>query len=209
MYNKKYCNTECCNSIRRAVEYILLTMCMHTYVDTHNGSGSCDVVQHMAHSWWNISGWSRAEWGSGMGLGLRVEWVITMTQCSQITQTTLRSPLKCSSPLHCTSLDLMEIVPVSRVLQTGLVSPRGWSISSLIRLWQPSFVQSSSSWLCISQPLLKRKMQRTGSRLILAGPGGVDGVLWTLVPFSNHPYWYGESYFDWKCNYSLNIQVFI
>ena len=25
MYNKKYCNTLCCNSIRRAVEYILLT----------------------------------------------------------------------------------------------------------------------------------------------------------------------------------------
>ena len=25
MYNKKYCNTLCCNSIRRVVEYILLT----------------------------------------------------------------------------------------------------------------------------------------------------------------------------------------
>ena len=28
MYNKKYCNTECCNSIRREVEYILLTAWM-------------------------------------------------------------------------------------------------------------------------------------------------------------------------------------
>ena len=26
MYNKKYCNTECCNSIRRVVEYILLKL---------------------------------------------------------------------------------------------------------------------------------------------------------------------------------------
>jgi hypothetical protein len=34
----------------------------------------------------------------------------------------------------------------------------------------------------------------------------VDG---TLVPLSNRPYWYGESYFDRKCNYSLNVQVFI
>src|SRR5467141_4751535 len=34
----------------------------------------------------------------------------------------------------------------------------------------------------------------------------VDG---TLFPLSNRPYWYGESYFDQKCNYSLNIQVFI
>ncbi|KAI0073911.1 hypothetical protein K474DRAFT_1602516 [Panus rudis PR-1116 ss-1] len=32
----------------------------------------------------------------------------------------------------------------------------------------------------------------------------VDG---TLVPLSTRPYWFGESYFDRKCNYSLNIQV--
>ena len=32
----------------------------------------------------------------------------------------------------------------------------------------------------------------------------VDG---TLIPLYNRPYWYGESYFDRKCNYSLNIQV--
>ena len=31
----------------------------------------------------------------------------------------------------------------------------------------------------------------------------------TLIPLSNGPYWYGESYFDRKCNYLLNIQVFI
>ena len=35
MYNKKYCNTECCNSIRRAVEYILLTV-----VDTHTAAST-------------------------------------------------------------------------------------------------------------------------------------------------------------------------
>jgi hypothetical protein len=32
----------------------------------------------------------------------------------------------------------------------------------------------------------------------------VDG---TLVPLDERPNWYGESYFDRKCNYSLNIQV--
>ncbi|KAJ6534890.1 hypothetical protein B0H19DRAFT_1322962 [Mycena capillaripes] len=32
----------------------------------------------------------------------------------------------------------------------------------------------------------------------------VDG---TLVSLFNRPFWFGESYFDRKCNYSLNIQV--
>lgn len=34
----------------------------------------------------------------------------------------------------------------------------------------------------------------------------VDG---TLVPLYERPFWYGESYFDRKCNYSLNIQVLL
>jgi hypothetical protein len=34
----------------------------------------------------------------------------------------------------------------------------------------------------------------------------VDG---TLVPLAERPYWFGESYFDRKSNYSLNIQVSI
>jgi hypothetical protein len=32
----------------------------------------------------------------------------------------------------------------------------------------------------------------------------VDG---TLVLLSKRPTWFGESYFDRKCNYSLNVQV--
>lgn len=32
----------------------------------------------------------------------------------------------------------------------------------------------------------------------------VDG---TLIPLYDRPFWYGESYFDRKCNYSLNFQV--
>lgn len=32
----------------------------------------------------------------------------------------------------------------------------------------------------------------------------VDG---TLIPLYDRPYWYGESYFDRKCNYSMNVQV--
>ncbi|KAH9905559.1 uncharacterized protein B0H18DRAFT_855416, partial [Fomitopsis serialis] len=31
----------------------------------------------------------------------------------------------------------------------------------------------------------------------------VDG---TLIPLYTWPFWYGESYFDRKCNYSLNVQ---
>ena len=31
MHNKKYCNTECCNSIKREVEYILLTFAMQAW----------------------------------------------------------------------------------------------------------------------------------------------------------------------------------
>ncbi|EPT03287.1 hypothetical protein FOMPIDRAFT_1116484 [Fomitopsis schrenkii] len=31
----------------------------------------------------------------------------------------------------------------------------------------------------------------------------VDG---TLIPLYTRPFWYGESYFDRKCNYSLNVQ---
>jgi hypothetical protein len=32
----------------------------------------------------------------------------------------------------------------------------------------------------------------------------VDGM---LVPLFERPYWYGESYFDRKSNYSMNVQV--
>jgi hypothetical protein len=32
----------------------------------------------------------------------------------------------------------------------------------------------------------------------------VDG---TLIPLARHLYWFGESYFDQKCQYSLNFQV--
>jgi hypothetical protein len=38
--------------------------------------------------------------------------------------------------------------------------------------------------------------------------GGWCMVDSTLVPLAYRPYWFGESYFDRKCNYSLNVQVF-
>jgi hypothetical protein len=34
----------------------------------------------------------------------------------------------------------------------------------------------------------------------------VDG---TLIPLAERPNWFGESYFDRKCNYSLNVQVYL
>src|SRR5882672_6794793 len=59
-------------------------------------------------------------------------WMILF---SQITQTILRLPLKHSLPLHYTNLDMMEIVQVSRVFQTGLVSCQG---SFYVRSYLPS-----------------------------------------------------------------------
>ena len=51
---------------------------MHTctYMDACDGTGSHDTVQHVAHLWWNVRGWTRAGHCSGMGMELRVEGVI-------------------------------------------------------------------------------------------------------------------------------------
>jgi hypothetical protein len=40
-----------------------------------------------------------------------------------------------------------------------------------------------------------------------AWPNGILFVDGTLIPLFDRPHWYGESYFDRKCNYSLNVQV--
>jgi hypothetical protein len=50
----------------------------------------------------------------------------------------------------------------------------------------------------------KRWVQRHSCKAWRDGWCFVDG---TLVPLDQRPTWYGESYFDRKCNYSLNIQV--
>lgn len=50
----------------------------------------------------------------------------------------------------------------------------------------------------------KRWVRKHSCRAWSGGWCLVDG---TLIPLYSRPYWYGESYFDRKCNYSLNIQV--
>ncbi|KAF8076628.1 hypothetical protein FPV67DRAFT_424863 [Lyophyllum atratum] len=49
----------------------------------------------------------------------------------------------------------------------------------------------------------KRWVERTSCKAWRDGWCMVDG---TLVTLYDRPFWYGESYFDRKCNYSLNIQ---
>ena len=46
-------------------------------------------------------------------------------------------------------------------------------------------------------------------KLCKAWRGGWCMVDGTLVPLYDRLFWFGESYFDCKCNYSLNFQVLI
>lgn len=50
----------------------------------------------------------------------------------------------------------------------------------------------------------KRWVKKHGCRAWKGGWCLIDG---TIVPLYHRPYWYSESYFDRKCNYSFNIQV--
>ncbi|KAG2112519.1 hypothetical protein DEU56DRAFT_874369 [Suillus clintonianus] len=72
---------------------------------------------------------------------------------------------------------------------------------------RPSFRKSAVS---IPYCRLKKNLQSPGLKLTScrAWRNGwclVDG---TLIPLYDRPHWYGESYFDRKSNYSLNVQVF-
>jgi hypothetical protein len=51
----------------------------------------------------------------------------------------------------------------------------------------------------------KRWVARNSCKAWRDGWCFVDG---TLIPLAFRPFFYGESYFDRKCNYSLNVQVF-
>jgi len=75
----------------------------------------------------------------------------------------------------------------------------------MVALLQPDFMKSSVRWPDeVEKEAAKRWVQDHSCKAWRDGWCFVDG---TLVPLATRPYWYGESYFDRKCRYSLNIQV--
>ncbi|KAJ7080913.1 hypothetical protein B0H15DRAFT_786879 [Mycena belliarum] len=75
----------------------------------------------------------------------------------------------------------------------------------LTAVLRPEFMQSA---VCMptaeEKEQAKRWVHEHSCRSWRNGWCFVDG---TLVPLDERPTWYGESYFDRKCNYSLNFQV--
>lgn len=75
----------------------------------------------------------------------------------------------------------------------------------MVALLQPEFMTGSVHWPSEEEKeVAKRWVQHRSCRAWRDGWCFVDG---TLIPLANRPYWYGESYFDRKCRYSLNVQV--
>ena len=72
-------------------------------------------------------------------------------------------------------------------------------------LLRPEFMRNSIRWPDEEEKeVAKEWVELHSCKAWRNGWCFVDG---TLVPLVNWPYWYGESYFDRKCQYSLNIQV--
>ena len=72
---------------------------------------------------------------------------------------------------------------------------------------QPEFMRNSVRWPDEEEKEEAKKwIQAHSCKAWRNGCYFVDG---TLVPLASRPYWYGESYFDRKCRYSLNVQVCI
>ena len=72
-------------------------------------------------------------------------------------------------------------------------------------LLQPDFMQSSVHWPDEREKDVAKKWVEGHS--CTAWRNGWCFVDGTLIPLASRPYWYGESYFDRKCRYSLNVQV--
>jgi hypothetical protein len=70
---------------------------------------------------------------------------------------------------------------------------------------RPGFMQEAVRMpTATEKEAAKRWVQQHSCKAWRNGWCFVDG---TLVPLDQRPTWYGESYFDRKCNYSLNLQV--
>ena len=75
----------------------------------------------------------------------------------------------------------------------------------MIALLRPEFMRNAVRWPSDEEKgAAKKWVQAHSCKAWRGGWCFVDG---TLVPLSTRPYWYGESYFDRKCRYSLNVQV--
>ena len=75
----------------------------------------------------------------------------------------------------------------------------------MVALLQPDFMKNSVHWPDEEEKEAARKwVQDHACRVWRNGWCFVDG---TLVPLATQPYWYGESYFDRKYQYLLNVQV--
>lgn len=80
---------------------------------------------------------------------------------------------------------------VTRRIMTALLRPD--FVSETVRYPTPEEKEQAKAWV-----------EKHSCAAWRDGWCMVDG---TLVPLAERPFWYGESYFDRKCNYSLNIQV--
>ena len=79
----------------------------------------------------------------------------------------------------------------TRRVMTAILRPQ--FMNEAVRLPTPEEKEAAKAWV-----------EKHSCKAWRHGWCFVDG---TLVPLCNRPYWFGESYFDRKCNYSLNFQV--
>lgn len=83
------------------------------------------------------------------------------------------------------------IILVTRRVMTAVLRPQ--FMAGAVRMPTASEKEKAKSWV-----------EKHSCKAWRNGWCMVDG---TLVPLFDRPFWFGESYFDRKCNYSLNIQV--
>ncbi|KAF7351923.1 DDE Tnp4 domain-containing protein [Mycena venus] len=83
------------------------------------------------------------------------------------------------------------ITVVTRRVMTAILDP-GF-MTEAVRMPTPSEKEKAKAWI-----------EAHSCRAWRDGWCMVDG---TLVALFDRPFWFGESYFDRKCNYSLNIQI--
>ncbi|KAJ3912412.1 hypothetical protein F5877DRAFT_54077 [Lentinula edodes] len=76
---------------------------------------------------------------------------------------------------------------------------------SLTAILRPEFIKQNLRMP--SQEEKEQAKQWVENHSCYAWRNGLYFVDGTLVPLYARPYWYGESYFDRKCRYSLNFQV--
>ncbi|KAJ7660004.1 hypothetical protein B0H17DRAFT_954421 [Mycena rosella] len=88
-------------------------------------------------------------------------------------------------------------------LGNGTIHLITWRVMTAVL--RPGFMQNAVRMLTHEEK--EKAKQWVHKKLYRAWRDGWCFVDGTLVPLDQRPTWYGESYFDRKCNYSLNIQV--